>query len=782
MPSSADDPLSSSRPSSPEPYTLSSPHLAPRPAAHAPEPGNERPPADDLDLPPPGLDETRHARREAKWPEDALLRTGEAGDEDGLLPYERDGEPVAGASTARQQRSLETADEEDDDDEDGEDDDDDLFSPSPDYSPADYTDHAPPHESAAARRERRRRARRMYGGGRHRHSRVFGAEDGEGEAAEDEEGEGEGAITVGDVGGVGEVAGLVMAGSLSPLPLLLPIACAQLGPGLFVPLLALASVLAWLGGVVIGVEGRYVGARSFPALASGVFPHRFKLHKLGEFLAAAFVLGGSIVRTALGVVAAAEVVVDLLVPERRRRDWEREIAVGVISLVWLVVPLAVPPILTALGLNSRYNPRRPSSSHYTRLSTVSTPDLALTPASPASFFTSGPSDPSPPRRPRWTALLRLPPWSIALLTWPLALLILGVRVKHLPLIAPSLSSIVETTAAKVHVPDLPSTSSGLWAYILLTFAAPLGSAHETFYYLSSLARPSSTSSARGAAGQSTASDPLDPPSALSTKREREREGRRNQYPLALLIGHGTAFVLHLGWALVGALSLSPPSSGAPFEPPTPNLLSDPRLPRADGWLILVRILVLAALLVQLEPDSRVAVGRARRAIRAVKPLPAGSGEGSERVRAVRKVGARCAVWALVGVAAWAVVGVPRLAQGGERQKKEVGGHGEGMMRTVEWALGVGIGGVGGCLVPAIAYLVLFHLRRPRAILLPSFPTSRSSISSSNGPDALLARKERQMQRRLSGRRIWTDAGVFGLLAPVGVVLVVRGTIALVKGG
>lgn len=75
--------------------------------------------------------------------------------------------------------------------------------------------------------------------------------------------------------------------------------------------------------------------RSFPALASGVFPHRFKLHKLGEFLAAAFVLGGSIVRTALGVVAAAEVVVDLLVPERRRRDWEREIAVGVISLVWV---------------------------------------------------------------------------------------------------------------------------------------------------------------------------------------------------------------------------------------------------------------------------------------------------------------------------------------------------------------------------------------------------------------------------------------------------------------
>lgn len=75
---------------------------------------------------------------------------------------------------------------------------------------------------------------------------------------------------------------------------------------------------------------------------------------------------------------------------------------------------------------------------------------------------------------------------------------------------------------------------------------------------------------------------------------------------------------------------------------------------------------------------------------------------------------------------------------------------------------------------ALAYLILFHLRRPRFILL-SDPTSPQFSN-----DDLLQRKEREMQRRLSGRRIGTDLGVFGLLGPVGVVLVVRGAVAMVR--
>lgn len=45
-------------------------------------------------------------------------------------------------------------------------------------------------------------------------------------------------------------------------------------------------------------------------------------------------------------------------------------------------------------------------------------------------------------------------------------------------------------------------------------------------------------------------------------------------------------------------------------------------------------------------------------------------------------------------------------------------------------------------------------------------------------DTLLMRKEREVQRRLSGRRIWMDVLVFGGLLPYGTVVMLRGCIAL----
>lgn len=48
-----------------------------------------------------------------------------------------------------------------------------------------------------------------------------------------------------------------------------------------------------------------------------------------------FVLTASLVRLALGLVASSEIMVDLVVPERRRRDWERAVAVGVIGATWV---------------------------------------------------------------------------------------------------------------------------------------------------------------------------------------------------------------------------------------------------------------------------------------------------------------------------------------------------------------------------------------------------------------------------------------------------------------
>lgn len=77
---------------------------------------------------------------------------------------------------------------------------------------------------------------------------------------------------------------------------------------------------------------------------------------------------------------------------------------------------------------------------------------------------------------------------------------------------------------------------------------------------------------------------------------------------------------------------------------------------------------------------------------------------------------------------------------------------------------------------ALFFIVLFHLRKPRSIF----------ITDPNGPafvtDTLLMRKEREVQRRLSGRRIWQDVLVFGGLLPFGLVVLLRGGVVLIQGG
>ncbi|GAA5864151.1 hypothetical protein JCM8547_005154 [Rhodosporidiobolus lusitaniae] len=732
---------------------------------------------------------------------------GDEGEEGGYsVPGtdERDSTSTQGAGNGGSRLRWEDNDRSSSDEED-----DDLNDPGP-LSPSDdlltrLPSHSPSPdraETAEERRERRRRERRVYGGGRHRHGR-------HGEEREEEENDEGGEKGSGDMG-VGEVAGLVVGGSLSPTPLLLPFACARLGPALFVPLLALAAGLAWLSAVVIGAEGRYVGARSFPALASAVFPHRFKLHLLGELLAVLFVLLGSIVRTALDVVAAAEVAVDLLVTERRRRDWEREVAVGVVCAVWYLVPLILPPLFRLLGLSSFLSSLSSSSSssdaplntRYTRLSSTSTSTLDL--SSPSISFSSGPSPSSaadePNNRPKWTALLRLPAWSLSLTAWPLALLILGVRLHYLNRSSTSSARDFQTQASH-HLPSprlldpTDALGASLWPAMLLPFTALLGSAHETFFYLTSLARPSSTSTVRrrrqpgrslslsGDAAFSEEDGGGEGSGGTGAGWRKDREGKRNQYPLALALGFGLSFLIQLGWALVGALGLPHAFSTSPsadVQLPSGDLLSDPRLPRADGWLAAVRVLVLVGVLAQVQGHVRLGIGRFRRALTYSLPSSLSSSSSSSsprRVRATRFV-CRLAVWLAVAALAWLIVAVPRIGreQGehGRKGPKEVGGHGTGLVYASQW-VGVLGAGVGGCLGPALAYLTLFHLRAPRTIFTAS-PSSPMFTS-----DALLQRKERQLQRRLSGRRVWTDVGVFGLLGPVGVVLVGRGVWALVSG-
>jgi len=493
------------------------------------------------------------------------------------------------------------------------------------------------------------------------------------------------------------------------------------------------------------------------------------------------------------------------VPERRRRDWERGIAVGVVCLTWvrrsrrsllsgqrpfrccnrlilapfvaqLLVPLLLRPLLSLLGLSSRPS----STSSYARLSSTSSPDLALSPGSPAFSLGPGASSGAAPPRARWTALLRLPSWSVALLTWPVALLVFGIRMKQL-----NRNAAFHATSGAASAPSFVTSAGGLavdfplldpadeqgislWPAILVVFAAPLGASHEAFYHLASLARPSSTASrggeaqARGGAFSLVAAagagdDDGDAgvagagASAGAGGRGAEREGKRNGYPLALLVGHGGAFLVSLGWALVGSLSLpssplrpapstSPSSDLSALVPPAPNLLTDGRLPRADAALGAVRLLVLAALVAQLEAHATVGIGRVRRALRGL------GGEGG-KARAARRTAARVVVWAAVAGLAAVLVAVPAVARGGGGKKgpgwagegKHPRGHGEGMLRVAEWC-GVFLGGIGGCLVPGASLLPLSSscLCRSRRTLT-RFPRPQPSPTSSCSTCAARAR-------------------------------------------
>jgi len=76
------------------------------------------------------------------------------------------------------------------------------------------------------------------------------------------------------------------------------------------------------------------------------------------------------------------------------------------------------------------------------------------------------------------------------------------------------------------------------------------------------------------------------------------------------------------------------------------------------------------------------------------------------------------------------------------------------------------------LLPALLHIVFHHMRRPLSIIVqPHSPryAADHSATSEHDPDTeeLLLRKERALQRRRLGRRIFWDLGVWILLVPVG---------------
>lgn len=85
----------------------------------------------------------------------------------------------------------------------------------------------------------------------------------------------------------------------------------------------------------------------------------------------------------------------------------------------------------------------------------------------------------------------------------------------------------------------------------------------------------------------------------------------------------------------------------------------------------------------------------------------------------------------------------------------------------------------GWLVPAILFVKNFYISSPLAIVFPSSSlTAQASAATreidegSSSVDILLARKERELQKRRTGRRLWQDLIVFIGILPIGMFTIV----------
>ncbi len=92
----------------------------------------------------------------------------------------------------------------------------------------------------------------------------------------------------------------------------------------------------------------------------------------------------------------------------------------------------------------------------------------------------------------------------------------------------------------------------------------------------------------------------------------------------------------------------------------------------------------------------------------------------------------------------------------------------------------------GWLLPSLLFIIPFHVRSPLSIIFPRDappPPEEPEAGPSNGhlrsaslddpaTDVLLARKERQLQKRRLGRRLWQDMVVYVGILPVGCVTLV----------
>ncbi|KAL7420299.1 hypothetical protein Q5752_005268 [Cryptotrichosporon argae] len=239
--------------------------------------------------------------------------------------------------------------------------------------------------------------------------------------------------------------------------------------------------------------------------------------------------------------------------------------------------------------------------------------------------------------------------------------------------------------------------------------------------------------------------------------------KRSAFPIPCLATSLCLLLLCLPFALVPYYLLPDPTSETTTTPTTRSGVFGV-LPAADGWLNLARVLQCAMALGSIN----MWLLRGRDTVLGCLGI-----ERGDRIRAGR--------W--VGIGLWAIAVLFACIGGFVADKVET----IGIIATLAV----------GWLLPAVFFIITFHVRSPLSIIFPSnqansphqsssspaFPPlmaprtlirpTHSRVNSLQDPsvDALLARKERQLQRRRLERRLWQDLIVWVGILPVGVVTI-----------
>ncbi|PLW38304.1 hypothetical protein PCASD_08976 [Puccinia coronata f. sp. avenae] len=583
----------------------------------------------------------------------------------------------------------------------------------------------------------------------------------------------------------------VASNILSPAPLFIPHAFLLLGLPIGLPILFLIGFLAWFSQVVLVVCGRYVGGRTYAQVASSVLPDRLKGCNVW--------LGESIVELFRVFVAGGRGMVNMMMVSDLFSQLTRQYTPKAAILYSRVFIIALVGLLSLLP--NFVCPRRP---------------IFL----PALFPT----------------LSRLP--LLITILWPISIGIIAFRLRQLN--RELGRKLPPTGEGDVYSEIMGGTVWGGFSILLFCLTTPqhtfthLRSLKRINKPPRNTLHPMKSMVNHHSSHDGTPTAPVSDPLFGGSHRSSIFSGytiRRYSWESAALLGVTYSVLICFSWGMVGYLGME----HGGYEV---NFLAS--LPSNDPWISSSRVLLLLVLIPSIPLSLRPATtalfhllripGVMHKASSRRKKLRRRGGGGharrssssSSRMEAVAEwddededeplVGTS-KIWAarLVTSAIWLAVAVGAIMLGGSN-----GGEGS----TIEVLGCVGSTVIAG-LLPAAFWIVLFHIRKARPILnidpfrpssSPSAaaaqqqqqqhqahavanhprrpgaaprarssappPPSSSFVNPADGPDQLLIIKEAQLQKRLSGRRIWQDIAIFGLLMPFCLVVLLKGLIAV----